>query len=198
MATQTQVCDFGRPAVDFDLPGTDGKRHTLASVRGPKGLVVMFICNHCPYVKAIRERIVRDCKELAAHGIGAVAIMANDPADYPEDSFENMQRVARELGFPFPYVLDESQAIARAYDAVCTPEFFGLQRRSRAPVPRAARRFEDRAGRQRAARTPRGDGRRSANRQGSGRADHGARLLDQVEAELTRDNPGSPGCLMRR
>jgi peroxiredoxin len=125
MATQTQVCDFGRKAVDFDLPGTDGKRHTLASVRGPKGLVVMFICNHCPYVKAIRERIVRDCKELAAHGIGAVAIMANDPADYPEDSFENMQRVARELGFPFPYVFDESQEIARAYDAVCTPEFFG-------------------------------------------------------------------------
>jgi peroxiredoxin len=125
MATQTQVCDFGRQAVEFDLPGTDGKRHTLASVRGPKGVVVMFICNHCPYVKAIRERIVRDCRELAAHGIGAVAIMANDPADYPEDSFENMQRVARELGFPFPYVLDESQAIARAYDAVGKPEFFG-------------------------------------------------------------------------
>ena len=126
MATQTQVCDFGRKAVDFDLPGTDGKRHTLASVRGPTGLVVMFLCNHCPYVKAIREGIVRDCKELAAHGIGAVAIMANDPADYPEDSFENMQRVARELGFPFPYVFDESQEIARAYDAVCTPEFFGF------------------------------------------------------------------------
>jgi peroxiredoxin len=125
MAMQTQVCDFGRKASDFDLPGTDGKRHTLASVRGPKGLLVMFICNHCPYVKAIRERIVRDCKELAAHGIGSVAIMANDPVDYPEDSFENMQRVAREFDFPFPYLLDESQDVARAYEAVCTPEFFG-------------------------------------------------------------------------
>jgi peroxiredoxin len=125
MAMQNRVCDFGRKAVDFDLPGTDGKRHTLASVRGPNGVVVMFICNHCPYVKAIRERIVRDCGELAAHGIGSVAIMSNDAAEYPEDSFENMQRVARELAFPFPYLLDESQAVARAYDAVCTPEFFG-------------------------------------------------------------------------
>jgi peroxiredoxin len=125
MAMQTRVCDFGRKAVDFDLPGTDGARHTLASVRGPNGLLVMFICNHCPYVQAIRERIVRDCGELAAHGIGSVAIMSNDPADYPEDSFANMQRVAREFAFPFPYLLDGSQAVARAYDAVCTPEFFG-------------------------------------------------------------------------
>jgi peroxiredoxin len=125
MAAQSPVCDFGRPAVDFDLPGVDGRRHTLASARGSNGLLVMFICNHCPYVKAIRERIVRDCKALAVHGVGSIAIMANDPADYPEDSFENMQRVARELGFPFPYVLDESQAVARAYGAVCTPEFLG-------------------------------------------------------------------------
>ena len=125
MAAQSPVCEFGRKAVDFDLPGVDGKRHTLASVRGPNGLLVMFICNHCPYVKAVRERIVRDCKALAAHGIGSIAIMANDVAEYPEDSFENMQRVARELGFPFPYVLDESQAVARAYGAVCTPEFLG-------------------------------------------------------------------------
>jgi peroxiredoxin len=125
MAMQSQVCEFGRKAGDFDLPGTDGKRHTLASARGPNGLLVMFICNHCPYVKAIRERIVRDCGELATHGIGSIAIMSNDPADYPEDSFENMRRVAREFAFPFPYVLDESQAVARAYDAVCTPEFFG-------------------------------------------------------------------------
>jgi peroxiredoxin len=125
MAAQSPVCEFGRKAVDFDLPGVDGKRHTLASVRGPNGLLVMFICNHCPYVKAVRERIVRDCKALAAHGIGSIAIMANDVVEYPEDSFENMQRVARELGFPFPYVLDESQAVARAYGAVCTPEFLG-------------------------------------------------------------------------
>ncbi len=125
MAMQSQVCDFGRKAADFDLPGTDGERHTLASARGPQGLLVMFLCNHCPYVKAIRSRIVRDCAELSTHGVGSIAIMSNDPADYPEDSFENMQRVARELAFPFPYVLDASQEVARAYGAVCTPEFFG-------------------------------------------------------------------------
>jgi len=126
MAAQSQVCDFGRKAVDFDLPGVDGKRHSLATARGPSGLLAMFICNHCPYVKAIRERIVRDCQALRTVGIGSIAIMSNDPSDYPEDSFENMKRVALELGFPFPYVLDESQAVAKAYGAVCTPEFFGF------------------------------------------------------------------------
>jgi peroxiredoxin len=126
MAAQSQVCNFGWKAADFDLPGVDGRRHTTASARGPNGLLVMFICNHCPYVKAIRARIVRDCRELAAHGIGSIAIMSNDPSEYPEDSFENMKRVAAESGFTFPYVLDESQSVARAYDAVCTPEFFGF------------------------------------------------------------------------
>ena len=126
MAAQSRVCDFGWRAVDFDLSGVDGRRHTLASARGPNGLLVMFICNHCPYVKAIRARIVRDCRELAGHGIGSIAIMSNDPADYPEDSFENMRRVAAEAGFTFPYVLDATQAVAKAYDAVCTPEFFGF------------------------------------------------------------------------
>jgi peroxiredoxin len=126
MAAQSQVCNFGWKAPDFDLPGVDGKRHSVASARGPNGLIVMFICNHCPYVKAIRGRIVRDCRELAAHGIGAIAIMANDPDEYPEDSFENMRRVAAESGFTFPYVLDASQDVARAYEAVCTPEFFGF------------------------------------------------------------------------
>jgi peroxiredoxin len=126
MAVQSQVCDFGWKAVDFDLPGVDGKRLTAASARGPNGLLVMFICNHCPYVKAIRPRIVRDCRELAAHGIGAIAIMSNDPTEYPEDSFENMRRVAAESGFTFPYVLDATQDVARAYKAVCTPEFFGF------------------------------------------------------------------------
>jgi hypothetical protein len=85
----------------------------------------MFICNHCPYVKAVRERIVRDARALEALGIGCVAIMSNDPSDYPEDSFDNMQRVATEYGFPFPYLLDETQEVARAYGAVCTPDFFG-------------------------------------------------------------------------
>ena len=126
MAAQTQVCDFGWKAVDFDLPGVDGGRHTLASARGPKGLLLMFICNHCPYVKAVRERTVRDANELRAHGVGSIAIMSNDPAEYPEDSFPNMKRVALEFGFPFPYVLDETQRVAKAYGAVCTPEFFGF------------------------------------------------------------------------
>ena len=85
----------------------------------------MFICNHCPYVKAVRTRLVRDCAQLAGRGIASVAIMSNDPADYQEDSFPNMQRVAREYGYPFPYLFDETQAIARAYGAVCTPDFFG-------------------------------------------------------------------------
>jgi peroxiredoxin len=122
----TPVCDFGWKAPDFDLPGTDGRRHTLASARGPKGLLVMFLCNHCPYVKAVIQRIIRDARELREHGIGSIAIMSNDPADYPEDSWENMLRIARELDFPFPYVLDETQAVAKAYGAVCTPDFFGF------------------------------------------------------------------------
>ncbi|MFL6582337.1 MAG: redoxin domain-containing protein, partial [Burkholderiales bacterium] len=104
MGTYSPVCNFGWMAPDFDLPATDGNRYALANVRGASGLLVMFICNHCPYVKAIRERLIRDCKELAMLGIGAVAINANDPADYPEDSFANMQRVARDFGFPFHYL----------------------------------------------------------------------------------------------
>ncbi len=113
-------------AAEFDLPGVDGRRHTTASARGPNGLVVMFICNHCPYVKAVIDRIVRDCKELQSHGIGSIAVMSNDPADYPEDSFASMKRVAQAKGFPFPYVFDESQDVARAYGAACTPDFFGF------------------------------------------------------------------------
>ncbi len=119
------VCDFGRPAIDFDLPGVDGVRHSLASARGPRGLLVMFICNHCPYVKAVIDRILRDTRELARFGIGSIAVMSNDPADYPEDSWDHMVRLARDLDFPFPYVLDASQAVAKAYGAVCTPDFFG-------------------------------------------------------------------------
>ncbi len=113
-------------APDFDLLGVDGKRHDLVAVRGPNGLVVMFICNHCPYVKAVIDRIVRDCRELSAQGVGSVAVMSNDPTEYPEDSFENMKRIAREKGFAFPYLLDETQDVARAYGAACTPDFFGF------------------------------------------------------------------------
>jgi len=122
---QTPVCDFGAAAPDFSLPGVDGRVWTRDQCRGVGGLLVMFICNHCPYVQAVRERLVRDVKDLQALGIGCVAIMSNDPADYPEDSFEDMQRVAREFGYPFPYLYDETQGVARAYGAVCTPDFFG-------------------------------------------------------------------------
>jgi len=151
VSTETSMCNFGWKAAEFDLPGVDGRRHSLASARGPNGLLVMFICNHCPYVKAVIDRIVRDAKDLAAQGVGSIAIMANDPADYPEDSFANMKRVAREKGFPFPYVLDETQEVAKAYGAVCTPDFFGFNARlelqyrgrldasRREPVPGARR-----------------------------------------------------------
>src|SRR6185436_16395633 len=104
-------------ATNFDLLGVDGKRHSPMSARGDKGLVVMFICNHCPYVKKSIGRIVSDCKALAAKGIGAIAVMPNDPAYNAEDSFDNMKRVAKDKAFPFPYVIDESQDVARAYHA---------------------------------------------------------------------------------
>jgi peroxiredoxin len=118
---------LGWPAAQFDLPGIDGRRHTLSSARGQNGLVVMFICNHCPYVRAIARKIVRDSNDLAALGIGSIAIMSNDAATYPDDSFDNMKTFAAEHGFRFPYVVDESQEVARAYDAVCTPDFFGFE-----------------------------------------------------------------------
>lgn len=122
----TPVCDFGWQALDFDLPATDGRRYTLADCRGERGLLVMFICNHCPYVQAVLDRILRDCRELQTLGVGSVAICANDAQEYPEDSFENMARLARARAFPFPYLHDESQQVARAWGAQCTPDFFGL------------------------------------------------------------------------
>jgi peroxiredoxin len=126
VSTPTPVCDFGWQAPEFSLPGIDGQRHTLASARGPNGLLLMFICNHCPYVKAVLDRIIRDTRELKTLGIGSIAIMSNDPHDYPEDSWENMIEVARANAFPFPYVLDATQTVAKAYGAVCTPDFFGF------------------------------------------------------------------------
>ena len=126
VSLQTPICDFGWKAVDFDLPGVDGKRYRLTDVKGENGLLIMFICNHCPYVKAIRDRIVRDTLALQQYGINSIAIMSNDPADYTEDSFENMKLVAKEFKFPFPYVWDETQQVAKAYGAVCTPDFFGF------------------------------------------------------------------------
>lgn len=113
-------------AHDFSLKGTDGEYYDLASVQGPHGLVVMFICNHCPYVKGMIGRLVRDCHFLQKKGIGVIAVMPNDTESYEADSFANMKQFAAAHGFNFPYVIDETQAVARAYGAVCTPDIFGF------------------------------------------------------------------------
>ncbi len=126
VSLQPPLCNFGWKAPDFDLLGVDGVRYNLANAAGKNGLLVMFICNHCPYVKSIRDRIVRDTLELKAHGINSIAIMSNDPADYEEDSFDNMRSVAQQYHYPFPYVIDATQQVAKSYDAVCTPDFFGF------------------------------------------------------------------------
>jgi peroxiredoxin len=127
--TRTGICDFGWKARDFALKGVDGKTYTLADARGPKGTVVVFICNHCPYVKAVIGRLVEEVNALKAIGIGTIAIMSNDPTDYPADSFDNMKAFARRHGFTFPYVIDETQEVARSYGAQCTPDFFGFNAR---------------------------------------------------------------------
>lgn len=124
-ALETPVCEFGKSAPDFALLGVDGRTWTLADCMGENGLLVMFICQHCPYVKAIHDRILRDTRELLTFGIRSVAIMSNDTEAYPEDSFANMQKTAQEFDYPFPYLLDETQAVAKAFGAVCTPDFFG-------------------------------------------------------------------------
>jgi peroxiredoxin len=123
------ICDFGWKARDFALRGTDGKTYRLADVRGEKGTLVVFICNHCPYVKAVIGRLVDEAKALREIGIGTVAIMPNDTEAYREDSFDNMKTFAARHGFTFPCVIDETQAVARAYGAQCTPDFFGFNAR---------------------------------------------------------------------
>jgi len=125
VSLQTPICEFGKKAVDFSLPGVDQQQWTLEKCRGERGLLVMFISNHCPYVKAIRKKLVRDTRELMEFGINSVAIMPNDTVAYPEDSMANMLLVSNEFNFPFPYLLDATQEVARAYDAICTPDFFG-------------------------------------------------------------------------
>ena len=126
MAVETPICDFGWAAPDFVLPGTDGRTWALSDVRGIRGTLVMFLCNHCPYVKAIIDPLVADLAALKTIGVGAVAIMSNDAVAYPEDGFENMKAFAARHRFGFPYLYDESQATARAYGAVCTPDFYGF------------------------------------------------------------------------
>jgi peroxiredoxin len=129
VALTTPVCDFGWIAPDFSLPGVDGRVHSLASASGPRGVLVMFLCNHCPYVQAILPRLVEDCRQLQTLGLGAIAIMSNDTDAYPADDLPHMQALAARLDFPFPYVLDATQEVARAYGAVCTPDFFGFNAR---------------------------------------------------------------------
>lgn len=152
MAATPPVCDFGWRAPDFALPGTDGRTHALSDIAGPNGTLIMFICNHCPYVLAVLDRIVRDGRDLADAGIGVAAICSNDATTHPADSFPNMADLATRAGFPFPYLHDEDQSVARVYDAACTPDFFGfnaelgLQYRGRLdasgsrPAPEGARR----------------------------------------------------------
>ena len=120
------VCDFGWQAPNFKLPGIDGRDWSLEDIRGEAGLLVMFICNHCPYVQSIRSRLVEDVAILKSMGIHTIAISSNDAEHYPEDSFEKMKAVAEAFNFNFPYVYDESQSVAKAYGAVCTPDFFGF------------------------------------------------------------------------
>jgi peroxiredoxin len=152
MAATAGSTAMGTSAPDFRLPGTDGKTYALKDVAGPNGTVIAFICNHCPYVKAVIDRLVADARTLKAEGIGFAAICSNDAQNYPEDSFDNMKRFAKAHEFPFPYLHDESQTVARTYGAVCTPDFFGydgerkLEYRGRldegrtSPPPKGARR----------------------------------------------------------
>ena len=126
MAAIPPVCDFGWQAKNFELPGVDGEHYSLDNVRGNNGMLIMFICNHCPYVLAVLDRIVRDAEELQGLGVGVAAISSNDVIAYPEDSFENMIKLSKDNDFSFPYLYDEDQKVAKSFDAVCTPDFFGF------------------------------------------------------------------------
>lgn len=125
-ALTTPAVEKDWKALDFKLRGTDGKTYSLKDVKGKNGLVVMFICNHCPFVQAVADKIADDMKSLAELGVGSIAVMSNDAENYPDDSFENMIAFSKEHGFTFPYVMDETQEVALGYGAVCTPDFFGF------------------------------------------------------------------------
>ncbi len=128
MLTKTPICDFGKKATSFRLKSTDGNQISLEEIKGENGTLIMFICNHCPYVKAITKDIVEDCNKLKDIGINSIAISSNETVNYPEDSFENMIEFAKTNNFNFPYLFDETQEIAKAYEAVCTPDFFGYNK----------------------------------------------------------------------
>ena len=128
MPIQTPICDFGQKAHDFELKSTESKTLSLNDIKGENGTLIMFICNHCPYVKAVTKDIVEDCNELKKIGIKSVAICANDAINYPEDSFENMIEFAKKNQFSFPYLNDSTQEVVKRYDAVCTPDFFGYNK----------------------------------------------------------------------
>ena len=123
--TKTPICDFGKKADFFELKSIENKLINLNDIKGKNGTLIMFICNHCPYVKAVIDDIVDDCKNLEKEEIKSVAIMSNDQKNYPEDSFENMISFSKKYKFNFPYLVDETQKVAKTYDAVCTPDFFG-------------------------------------------------------------------------
>ena len=128
MPVQTPICDFGKKALPFKLKSTDNEIISLNDIRGENGTLIMFICNHCPYVKAITKEIVEDCNELRNIGINSVAICSNDFVNYQEDSFTNMIKFSNDNQFSFPYLIDETQETAKAYNAVCTPDFFGYNK----------------------------------------------------------------------
>ena len=128
MPIQTPICDFGQKAIPFELKSVENKILSLNDLKGEHGTLIMFICNHCPYVKAITKELVEDATELKKIGINTVAICSNDFINYPEDSFDNMIKFSNENQFNFPYLHDESQEIAKMYDAVCTPDFFGYNK----------------------------------------------------------------------
>ena len=128
MPVQTPICDFGQKALPFELKSTENKIISLDDIKGENGTLIMFICNHCPYVKAVTKEIVEDCNELMKIGINSVAICSNDFVNYPEDSFENMIKFSNDNQFTFSYLHDETQKIAKSYEAVCTPDFFGYNK----------------------------------------------------------------------
>ena len=125
-AATPPICEFDWPAPPFDLPATDGRTYRHTDIIGQSGMLIMFICNHCPFVLAILDKMIRDARDLQALGVGVAAICSNDAQSYPDDSFPNMQQLAKTHSFPFPYLHDEDQTVAHNYGAVCTPDFFGF------------------------------------------------------------------------